>query len=60
MVILKNGYQVSEDEIKDCLIKAGIESFKHISGGVKFVKQFPKNSTGKIERTRLPQFFLEH
>jgi acyl-coenzyme A synthetase/AMP-(fatty) acid ligase len=58
LVILKEGFTLTEDEIKDCLIKAGVESFKHIRGGVKFVKEFPKNLTGKIERSKLPEYFL--
>ena len=58
MVILKDGFTLTEDEIKDCLIDAGVESFKYIRGGVKFVKEFPKNSTGKIERSKLPNYFL--
>lgn len=58
MVIPKNGYSLTEDEIKDCLVKAGVESFKYLRGGVKFVKKFPKNASGKIERCKLPECFL--
>ena len=58
LVILKDGLTLSEDDVKNCLVEAGVESFKLIRGGVKFVKKFPKNATGKIERTKLPEFFL--
>ena len=58
MVIPKDGFILTEEEIKVCLVKAGIEPFKFISGGVKFVKKFPKNSTGKIERNKLENLFL--
>ena len=58
MVIPKDGFDLNEKEVKDCLVEAGIEPFKFISGGVKFVEKFPKNSTGKIERSKLPDYFL--
>jgi non-ribosomal peptide synthetase component E (peptide arylation enzyme) len=57
MVIRKDDFNLSEKEVKDCLVEAGLEPFKFISGGVKFVEKFPKNSTGKIERTKLPEYF---
>ena len=58
LVVKKNGYPLTEKHINDCLVEAGVENFKYIRGGVKFVPQFPKNATGKIERTKLPEFFL--
>ena len=58
LVIPKDGVTLTEDEIKDSLINAGLESYKCIHGGVKFVKEFPKNSTGKIERSKLPDLFM--
>ena len=58
MVVPKDGAVLTEDEIKECLVRSGIEPFKFISGGVKFVRNFPKNSTGKIERTKLAECFL--
>jgi hypothetical protein len=41
MVIMRNGYVLSEEDIRQCLVDAGVESFKWIRGGVKFVKQGP-------------------
>jgi hypothetical protein len=35
LVIPKNGFQLTEDEIKDCLVRSGIEPFKLITGGVR-------------------------
>jgi len=58
LVILKDGQVLTEDDVKNSLIEAGVEDFKLIRGGVKFVERFPKNATGKIERTKLPEFFL--
>ena len=60
LVVVKNGFVLTEDDVKNCLVDAGVESFKLIRGGVKFIKGFPKNSTGKIERTKLPEFYLNH
>ena len=58
MVVPRDGVAVTEDEIKEWLVRSGVEPFKFISGGVKFVRNFPKNSTGKIERTKLAECFL--
>ena len=52
--------ELPESKSKLVFVDADVESFKLIRGGVKFVKGFPKNSTGKIERTKLPEFYLNH
>jgi acyl-CoA synthetase (AMP-forming)/AMP-acid ligase II len=51
---------VTEEDIKDMVIKSGVEDYKYIRGGVKFVDHIPKNATGKFLRMLLPEFFKNH
>ena len=48
---------ITETEIKQLVIEAGVEDYKFIRGNVKFAAKIPKNATGKILRLELPDFF---
>lgn len=51
-VVRENGRQVSEDELKE-YVKANLSRHKQLRGGVVFIKEVPKSSSGKILRRQL-------
>ncbi|XP_046974858.1 4-coumarate--CoA ligase 1-like [Vanessa cardui] len=51
-VVLQPEANVTEDEIKN-LVKQKLSNPKHLRGGVQFVKEIPKNPSGKILRRKL-------
>jgi len=51
-VILKDGHKATGKEIQD-FVKSNTVHYKQLRGGVKFVKEIPKNPTGKILRRML-------
>ncbi len=57
LVVPKPGFTLTEEEVKQCVISSGVESFKYIRGGVKFVTELPKNPTGKTMRRFLLDIF---
>lgn len=48
-VVLKNGKRVEEREILD-FVESKVASHKKLIGGVEFVREIPKNPSGKILR----------
>ena len=56
-LVVKAKDGVTEEDIMDWVKQSGVEDYKHIRGGVKFVKSIPKNATGKILRLELPGQF---
>ncbi len=51
------GDNVTSEEVVELVKRSGVEDYKFIRGGVKFVKSIPKNATGKIMRLELPELF---
>ncbi len=53
VVKLNNDDDLTANEVKQWVIDSGVENYKYIRGGVKFVSNLPKNSTGKLLRRQL-------
>ncbi|EAU35348.1 conserved hypothetical protein [Aspergillus terreus NIH2624] len=51
-VVCEDGRQVTEDELKE-YVKANMARHKQLRGGVVFVKEIPKSTSGKILRRQL-------
>ncbi|XP_047358392.1 probable 4-coumarate--CoA ligase 1 isoform X1 [Vespa velutina] len=57
-VILKKNRKVSEEDIKN-FVKGKVSEYKQLDGGVSFVRDIPKNPTGKILRTKIKEAYLK-
>lgn len=53
-IVKKEGVDVTENELKDYVAQK-VAAYKHLEGGVTFLKQIPKNTTGKIMRRQLKE-----
>ncbi|XP_055842281.1 probable 4-coumarate--CoA ligase 1 [Episyrphus balteatus] len=51
-VVLKPNVEATEEEIIE-FVAERVAHYKHLEGGVQFIKELPKNSTGKILRKDL-------
>lgn len=57
-VVPKAGQTITEKEIQDYIANL-VSPQKWLRGGVKFLKQIPKTATGKFQRKKLAQLFLQ-
>lgn len=55
-VVRKTGAEVTEQQLQD-FVAEKVAAFKRLEGGVRFVAEIPKNSTGKILRRQLKQMY---
>nr|XP_050856711.1 uncharacterized protein LOC127066709 isoform X1 [Vespula vulgaris] len=56
-VVLKKDRKISEEEIKN-FIKGKVSEYKRLNGGVSFVRDIPKNASGKILRIKIKEAYL--
>lgn len=52
VVVLEEGATVTEDEVVE-FVDARVPDYKRLRGGVRFVKEMPRNPQGKILRRKL-------
>ncbi|XP_043523649.1 4-coumarate--CoA ligase 1-like [Frieseomelitta varia] len=57
-VVVKKGSKVSEGDIKE-FVKDKVSEYKQLQGGVTFVKDIPKNASGKILRAKLKSDYVK-
>ncbi|CAB3363097.1 Hypothetical predicted protein [Cloeon dipterum] len=51
-VVVKEGSTIAENDVA-AFVEARVAEFKRLAGGVKFIKEIPKNAAGKILRKNL-------
>jgi len=51
-VVKKGGADISEEQVC-AFLEPHVAPFKHLKGGVQFLKQIPKNAAGKVLRKEL-------
>ncbi|KAM0736789.1 4-coumarate:CoA ligase 1 [Formica fusca] len=51
-IVAKNGKKSTEDDIKN-FVKGKVSDYKQLEGGVIFLNEIPKSTTGKILRSKL-------
>ena len=56
VVLAPNSSLTSEDIFK--IVEKRLEDYKHLRGGVHFMKKLPRNPQGKIVRKRLRQLIV--
>ncbi|KAL2714898.1 putative 4-coumarate--CoA ligase 1 isoform X1 [Vespula squamosa] len=57
-VVLKKDRKIGEEEIKN-FIKGKVSEYKRLNGGVSFVRDIPKNASGKILRVKIKEAYLK-
>ncbi len=55
-IVKKKGASISDGEVR-AFIEKQISEYKRLRGGVEFVDNIPKSSTGKILRRQLKQLY---